>query len=362
MPTIAETLVALSRQAPADKAASWDQHGLQIGDPGQIVDRIGVCHEITEQVATRAISARIGLLITYHPLLFRPVTSLIAGRGPGGRAYRLTREGVAVAAIHTAWDAAPGGTADSLAAALELEEVTAFGPMSGEGHIKLVTFVPAEQVEEVAGALTAAGAGHIGNYSSCTFRSEGIGTFVPAEGAHPATGAVGALSAEKEIRLEVIATRSLEARLVRALRASHPYEEPPFDVYDVRANAGLAGRVGALSDPTSLQDLAAFVENRLGAIPRVAAGKDHPVQTVAVVPGSGASMIASAADTGAEVYLTGDVSHHQAVQALDLGIAIIDAGHAATERPGVANLAVEVSKLGLETVDLNDDPTPWSPT
>ncbi|HUO47144.1 MAG TPA: Nif3-like dinuclear metal center hexameric protein, partial [Acidimicrobiia bacterium] len=277
------------------------------------------------------------------------------------RAYYLTRAGVAVATIHTAWDAAPGGTADSLASALGLEKVTSFGPISGEGHIKLVTFVPSEQVEEVASALTSAGAGHIGNYSGCTFRTEGTGTFLPAEGANPALGTVGTLNAEKEIRLEVIARRDLEDRLVRALRARHPYEEPPFDVYDVRANAGMAGRVGALPAPISLQDLAASVESRLGATPRFAPRNDDPVQTVAVLPGSGASMVASAADTGAEVYVTGDVSHHQAIQALDLEMAIIDPGHAATERPGVANLVTEVSQLGIETVDLNDDPTPWSP-
>src|SRR5688572_6473302 len=129
MPTVASVLAELNVRAPGDKAAGWDSHGLQIGDPTLEVRRLAVCHEVTESVAVRAIDDSVDLLITYHPVLFRPTTRLVAGPGPSGRAFRLARAGVGVATVHTAWDAAAGGTSDALAAALGLKQLERFGPI-----------------------------------------------------------------------------------------------------------------------------------------------------------------------------------------------------------------------------------------
>ncbi|MDP3983723.1 MAG: Nif3-like dinuclear metal center hexameric protein, partial [Acidimicrobiia bacterium] len=136
-------------------------------------------------------------------------------------------------------------------------------------------------------------------------------------------------------------------------------EEPAFDVYEARSNAGLVGRVGSLPGETSLGDLAAAVASNLAGSPRISGDLDDVVRTVAVVPGSGGSLVADAAATGAQLYLTGDMSHHQTVEARDRGLAVIDPGHAASERPGVAALLGAMSQLGITVVDLTVDPTPW---
>jgi dinuclear metal center YbgI/SA1388 family protein len=360
MPTVAETLLAFSRRVDGDKAASWDRHGLQIGDPDALAGRIGVCHEVTEEVLGAAITAGVGLLITYHPLIFRPLERVVSGRGPGGRVFRLLQAGIAVATFHTAWDAARGGAADALASALGLRNQRGFAPLEAAPRIKVVTFVPPDQVDEVAAALSAAGAGQIGNYDGCGFRSEGIGTFLPGPGAAPVIGEAGSLNHEKEIRLEMVADKRQEPALVAAIAASHPYEEPAFDIYDVRANVGMAGRVGDLAAPMSPGELAGLVERALLTTPRVAFANEAPVTRVAVVPGSGAFLVAAAAESGAKALITGDVSHHETIGALDLGLGVVDAGHAATERPGVSALLKMVAAVVPEVADLTIDPTPWA--
>ena len=359
MPTVASVLAELNVRAPGDKAAHWDSHGLQVGDPSLEVGRLAVCHEVTESVAARAIEEAVDLLVTYHPLLFRPTTRLVVGSGPNGRAFRLARAGVGVATVHTAWDAAAGGTVDALAAAIGLEQLRRFGPIEPSAASKLVTFVPAAAADLVASALADAGAGRIGNYTACSFRSEGTGTFLPGPGARPVVGGIGGLNLEREIRLEVLVAKELEAKALAALVGSHPYEEPAFDLYEVRANPGLIGRVGNLDRAMPLGDLADNVRKALGGSGRCAGDQAREVLSVAVVPGSGGSFLEAASASGADVFITGDLSHHDTRAALDLGMGTIDPGHAASERPGVLRLVSLARTIIPEVIDLTDDAIPW---
>ena len=351
----------LNSLIPDNKAAGWDPVGIQIGDPAAEVGSIAVCHEVSEEVVDRIVEDPPDAVIAYHPLLFRPVTSLIAGSSPGGRALRMARTGVNLAVVHTAFDVAPGGTADALAAAVGIVEGWGIGPLESSGGVKIVTFVPSAQVDEVAAAMAAAGAGSIGRYGGCSYRTEGVGTFVPSPEANPVVGDRGSLHLEPETRLEMYAPATREDAVAGALVAAHPYEEPAYDIYPTRSNEGFVGRVGPLAEPVSLAELAQTVETNLpSGIVRTAGEPSSPVRTVAVVPGSGGGLISAAAVAGADVLITGDVSHHQAVAALDRGIAVIDAGHAPTERPGMRSLYAAVAALGVETRDLTSLKTnPW---
>ncbi|HJU52337.1 MAG TPA: Nif3-like dinuclear metal center hexameric protein [Acidimicrobiia bacterium] len=336
-----------------DRAAAWDPYGLQLGDPGGKVDRLAVCHEVTADVMAKL--KDVDLLITYHPLLFKPVTRLVAGSGPGGRAYQLVKAGISLAVVHTAWDAAAGGTSDALAAMVGLGAVEAFGGVEQTPQSKLVTFIPPEHLDRVVAALVAVGAGRIGNYTACSFRSEGLGTFLPEPGAAPAVGAVGELSQVAEVRLEMRVGSGERDSAVAALLRAHPYEEPAFDIYETSVPS-MIGRVGAIGG--SMADLVEMLRAEVGPEVR-AAGADRQLQRAAVLPGSGGSFVAEARSRGADVLITGDVNHHQMREALDLGMAIIDIGHAPSERPGVAALAEAAAKIGPELVGIDVDPTPW---
>lgn len=339
-----------------DKAASWDPVGLQLGDADTEVNSVGVCHEVTDRVVEEA--QGLDLLITYHPLLFRPIQRLRAGQGAEGRALQLIKQSVNLAVVHTAWDSAPGGTADALAGTVGLTEFRGFGLIEPALRKKLITFVPAEAADAVAGALAEAGAGTIGNYRGCSFRSEGLGVFRPEIGASPIVGKVGEEEKVGEVRLEMLLAPAEAGAAVAALLGSHPYEEPAFDLIDTVSNAGLIGRVGTLQ--STFADLVETLRARLGNDLRIGSAARADVQRVAVLPGSGGSFVTEAAGSGADVYVTGDLSHHQMVAAMDRGMTAIDVGHAASEQPGVKALLDLVGKMVPDVIDLSYDPTPWT--
>jgi dinuclear metal center YbgI/SA1388 family protein len=351
----------LSQRAPFERAADWDTVGLILGDPGARVRRIAVCHEVTEGAVTALEAEPVDLLVSYHPLLFRPTQRLLAGPTPEGRALRLARAGIALAVAHTNFDVAPGGTADALADALGLTQVEGFGPISGSPTRKLVTFVPRDAADALLEALAEAGAARIGNYTHCSFRAEGTGTFFASEGSAPRAGKRGELSHEAEVRLELGIPPAREGEVVRALLRAHPYEEPAFDLYDRRGELRPAGRVGVTPE-ASLGELAERVAESLhGSVPRIAGDRSRRVARVAVVPGSGEDLAEAAQAAGADVLVTGDLRHHAARRALNSGLALIDAGHAATERPGLERLLSLVAAQGVETASLLDrDCDPWS--
>lgn len=359
MTTVAQVLAALDQIAPFAKAAGWDPVGLQLGDPAADAGRVGVCHEVTDEVVARSIAADLDLLITYHPLLFRPTRRLVAGPTVEGRAFDLVTAGVALGVVHTAFDVAAGGTADALAAALDIGDVRGFGPAWASESVKFVVYVPENAADQVAAAMFEAGAGVIGNYTSCSFRTPGTGTFLGGEGSSPSVGEVGVRSTVDEVRFETVCPAGLSDRVTAALVRAHPYEEPAFDVYDRAGDAGMIGRAGTIDPAVSLADFVQRCRDVLGAQVRAAGDQHSEIVQVAVVPGSGADFIPDAA-AHADVLVTGDVSHHRAREALDRGLAIIDAGHSPTERPGLAALYAAVSQIAPAVVDLtNIDPNPW---
>ncbi len=127
----------------------------------------------------------------------------------------------------------------------------------------------------MARALTEAGAGQIGNYSGCSFRWRGPGLSFRARVRSRPLGNLGAVSEEPEVRLELVVPKRLEARVVAALRAAHPYEEPAFDLHEVRSNLGLIGRVGNLESPMALGEFSDRVGEMLNSRAAVL-GRSNP--------------------------------------------------------------------------------------
>jgi len=354
-PTVAELVAAIDRMVPLGAAAGWDPVGLQVGDPAARAATVAVAHEVTGEVV--AACAEVDLLVAYHPLLFDRTRRFVAGNGPAGRAYRLARAGTALVVVHTAFDVARGGAADALAAALGLEAITAVGPLWRADEVKIVTFVPESWVDLVIEAMAAAGAGRIGKYEECAFTVAGTGQFRPGPDASPTVGTVGERNAEPEVRVEMIATVAARDAVVAALVEVHPYEEPAYDVVPVQANAGFVGRRGGIR-PRPLGAFADDVARALGAGVWVAGDAEREITSVAVVPGSGRSLIGAVGDV--DVLVTGDISHHAAREALDRGLAVIDAGHVPTERPGLRRLYARVREIAPEAIDLTGlDPHPW---
>ncbi|MFO8076193.1 MAG: Nif3-like dinuclear metal center hexameric protein [Actinomycetota bacterium] len=359
-----------ARYPPAD-AEPWDHVGLQVGDPAGRVSRVLVALEVTEAVLDEAGAVGAELVLTHHPLLFRPLAALTPDSAAGRLALRAAQEGRAVLAAHTNLDVAEEATTTPIVELLGLDRVRPLDPRSDPGGEirKLTTFVPREHTGAVIAALSAAGAGIIGAYDECTFRVAGTGTFRPSAAANPERGARGQRNEVAEDRLEVEVRRDRLAAALAALEQAHPYEEVAYDVYlldDRRpARKGL-GRIGELAEPTSLRAVAdALAAGLPSPHLRVAGDLDRPVRRVAACGGAGDSLIDAALAAGADVYVTGDLRHHPALDARTQGLALIDAGHHATEAAALpllrAALVGDAAGRGLaaEVTASAVDTDPW---
>lgn len=354
-PTVGQVAEYLAELAPPEWAESWDNVGLLVGDPGRAADRILVALELTDGVVAEAVAGQAGLVVVHHPPIFRPLKALRFDTAAGRRLERLVREGISAYAAHTNLDQAQGGTNDTLAAVAGLVDGDVLLRAGEERYVKIVAFVPQGHVEAVRGALAEAGAGHIGNYSHCSFQTPGTGTFLPLEGTHPFLGQRGRLEYAAEVRLETIVPEGRTQQAIRALLAAHPYEEVAYDLYPL-VNPGRTrghGRVGQLASPTTVEALALRLREALAlAGLRVVGDPERVVSRVAVGAGSGAMLIPHAARRGADVLITGDIGYHDARDAADAGLALIDIGHFNSEvivvPQVVGYLADRLSRGGLQ--------------
>ena len=329
---IADVLTELDRLTPFQLAEPWDRVGLQVGSASADVSRLLVVLDVDEEALDQAARRGCQAILTHHPVIFQPLDAVTDAESSGALVARALREDVAVISAHTNLDKARGGLADVACALLGLEGVRPLEPAQA-GWVKLVGFVPADELDTVRAAVFAAGAGVIGDYEHCSFALPGTGTFLPREGAHPTVGTVGADNTTDEVRLEVVVPRSARRAVLDAFVAAHSYEEPAYDVYPVEdelPTVGL-GRVGYLERPLELGELAATVA-RVVHLPsvRVCGDQGRRVTRVAVLPGSGSTAIPAAAGV-ADVLITGDVKYHDADAAARLGLALIDVPHEVVE-------------------------------
>lgn len=335
---------------PPSLAEEWDNCGLQIGDPAAEVRRVLVALDPSEAALAQAVESGAELLLTHHPLLLRPLRNVTPADETGRVVLAAARRQVAILSAHTNLDRAAGGLNDWLAVRLGL---SACQPLAAEvaDLLKLVVFVPEGHEEVIAEALFTAGAGHVGRYDRCSFRNSGTGTFRPGAGSSPFIGSVGKTEQASELRLETILPRALVNKALDKLRRVHPYEEVAFDLIPLanrRTDVGL-GRIGRLAEPCSLEVFADRIKCALGCrYLRMAGHPAEQVAKVAVCGGSGASLVSAAARQGADVLVTGDVKFHQARLAESLGLALVDAGHFATERLVVPELAALVGRIAAE--------------
>lgn len=335
---LSEVIGVLDAAYPPELAHDWDSVGLVCGDPDEPVTSVTIAVDATDAVAAEVPDG--GLLLAHHPLLLRGVDTVAASTAKGALLHRLIRTGRSLFTAHTNADSATPGVSDALADTLGLvvEEVLSPAP-SGPDLDKWVVFVPADHAASLRDSLFAAGAGQIGDYSCCSWSTSGTGQFLPHEGATPTIGAVGTVEQVTEDRVEVIAPARLRARVLAALRAGHPYEEPAFDVFALAplpADVGI-GRICSLPEPESLS---AFVARVSGTLPsttwgvRAAGDADAVVSRVAVCGGAGDSLLGTVARAGVQAYVTADLRHHPADEHGRVSdVALVDVAHWASEYP-----------------------------
>ncbi|WP_227934948.1 Nif3-like dinuclear metal center hexameric protein [Alkalihalobacillus deserti] len=316
--------------SPKSYAVEGDKNGLMIGTLNKPIKKVMVALDVLEEVIEEAINEEVDLIVAHHPLLFRPLKKIDLDTSQGRIIEKAIKHRITIYAAHTNLDVALGGVNDMMAEALGLHQTEVLSPTQMVGLKKIVVFVPETHVGTIREALGKAGAGHIGNYSHCTFNSKGEGTFKPEEGTNPFIGQQGELEYVKEVKVETVIPSHLQKKIISTIIKAHPYEEPAFDIYPLENKGEVLGlgRVGLLKNEMTLADFANHVKKVFdvkGA--RVVGDLHSPVRKVAVLGGDGNKYMKDAIFKGADVFVTGDVYYHVAHDAMMDGLNIIDPGH-----------------------------------
>ncbi|WP_195572715.1 Nif3-like dinuclear metal center hexameric protein [Paenibacillus sp. 1001270B_150601_E10] len=346
----------MEKLAPKSVAMPDDRIGLQLGSLQRDVSNVLVALDVTDEVVDEAIALGAELIIAHHAIIFRPLKDLQTDTSQGRLYEKLIKHDIAVYISHTNYDIAEGGMNDLMAEALDLRQTKVLWKTGEDKLEKLVVFVPKSHADSVRTAILDTGAGHIGDYSHCSFNVEGEGTFKPLEGTNPFIGSTGTVEQVEEVRIETIIPSSIKSRVLRAMLKAHPYEEAAYDLYPVSLNGkpyGL-GRVGKLEQPKPLAEVVELVKERF-EVPyvRVVGDLNTSIRKIAVLGGSGGRSVNHTLFHGADVLVAGDIDYHTAHDALVAGLCIIDPGHNAEKimkKSVAARLQAMAEENGASTV------------
>jgi len=358
----------LEEIAPPALAEDWDNVGLLAGDEEQKIKRIMLTIDMTREVLTEAKDKKIDLLLAYHPPIWDPIKQVVAGWGSSPLLYEAIRSNISIYALHTALDSVVGGINDVLAEIVGIEAPEPLQSIKvGKDQLcKLVVFVPVGELEKVSEAMFAAGAGELGNYSRCSFRGRGMGTFQGGAGSKPSIGKVGSFEQVEEYRLESIVPKRLLGEVIKAMLAAHPYEEVAYDVIELltpEVDTGL-GRMGKLRQATAIPDLITRIKKELKVkCVGIIGPKRGKVHKAAVGAGSCGSLLREVIANGCDFYLTGELKHNYGLELQEAGVTCCCVGHSNSERMILPRIARRLKKE-LPTVEVtvsrkDHDPCIW---
>lgn len=352
MASVQSVLDALDQIAPFRHALPDDPVGLNVGDPRQEVLKVLVTLDASLPAIAEAVRSNCQLIVAHHPVLYRPAKSINRQDHTGQRLVELIRNDIACIAAHTNWDAAIDGVSETMANMLHLMDLQPGGTGSKLQQLKLVTFVPESSIDSVLEAVSKAGAGVIGEYSRCAFVSSGTGTYDASPSARPMAGHAGERNAIPEFRIEIVLSADARSQVEQALIQAHPYDQPAYDFLLTADRAELPlGRIGTLPEPQSLANFELQCERVFKTKCRTVGEPGRLISRVYVAGGAADSDWPEAMKMGADVMVCGEVRHHNAVEASDLGFALIEAGHFATEHCAGDSLARRLSEM-LPDLDL----------
>ncbi len=340
--TIADIMGIMEDLAPSRLAEEWDNAGLQVGQKDWPAEKIRIALDPLPDVVWDACASNTQLLVTHHPLIFRPLKSIDFSTPSGSIIHMAARHHMGIFSAHTNLDSAAGGVNDMLAACIGLKDRNVLGNEIREKTCKLVVYAPAEYEEQIFNALFETPAGRIGRYSCCSFRNPGTGTFRPESGAKPFSGKIGEISHASEVRIEAVVRQQDAQQVVDHIRTRHPYETMAYDLYPLsgeECGQGL-GRAGSLDQEMSLKEFALKIREIFGLTTVKFSGReDLRVRKAAVCSGSGSGMMRDFLASSAQVFISGDLRYHDARDAESAGKGLIDIGHFASEHLIVSILA-----------------------
>jgi dinuclear metal center YbgI/SA1388 family protein len=348
--TVKEIIKYLEDWAP--KGIAWDKDnvGLQVGNPEIEIKNIIISLDLNEEVIEVALKENCNLIITHHPALYYPLKNLDFSKNRTARMFELLiKNNISLYSAHTNLDFTKSGVSYQLAKKLDLKKIRFLKNLS-QNQFKLAVFVPESHINKVAEAIHQTGGGIIGEYSNCSFRTNGTGTFKGSDESNPSIGNKELLESVEEIKLEVLVDKWKINEVIRALRKVHPYEEVAFDIYPLHndnINFGI-GVIGELNEAMIINDFLSFVSSKLKiSTLRCTKNNKKKIKSVAVCGGSCGELIDEAINQNADAFITADLRYHT-FQDAEGKILLIDAGHYETEIPVLDEIKSRIEKLLIE--------------
>jgi dinuclear metal center YbgI/SA1388 family protein len=319
--------------APPSLQEDYDNTGLLTGNAGMPCTGVLISLDCTEAIVQEAIDKKCNLIVSHHPIIFSGLKKINGKTYVERTIIKAIKNDITIYAIHTNLDNVLHGVSGKMAEKLGVDNVQI---LSTKKNIlqKLVVFVPTKNAQQLTDALFAAGAGHIGHYSECSFISTGVGSFKPEDGATPQTGAIGKRETLEETKVEVIFPAWLQGQIIAAMKATHPYEEVAHDIYNL-ANTYPETGCGVMGNlPEAVSEIDFLT--KLSTTFNVKAVRHTPltgkkIQKVALCGGAGSFLINTAKAAGADVYITADVKYHEFFDA-DGQLLLVDIGHYESEQ------------------------------
>ncbi len=348
---LAQIMPFLDKTAPLSLAESWDNVGLLAGDPAMQIKKVILTIDLTAAVLAEARDRQAELILAYHPPLFEAVKQIVPGMKASPLLYEVIRSGKAIYSLHTALDMAQGGVNDMLAEIIGIKDPQplALAQPRPADRYKIVVFVPVDETDKVAQAMFAAGAGTVGEnekYTQCSFRTEGTGSFKCGPESCPAIGKPGSVELVRENRLETIVPQARLSEVVKAMLSAHSYEEAAYEIYPlINTPAHGLGRWGHLARPVAKKTLIAAVKKSLHVkCVGIIGPESGRAATVAVAAGSCGSLLNDVIARGCDLYLTGELKHHDALKLQAAGVTTICVGHSNSERLILARIARRINE------------------
>ncbi len=317
---------------PSRFSLDWDNCCLQVGSKHKDIHKVLFCLTLTTRIVEQAISFGADLVITHHPLIFKPLSQIDTSKYFGKNLESLLKNNISVYSMHTNFDVNQNGVSDVLAEKYGFKKTKVLSPSSVELY-KLVIYVPKNQFEQFRSDFLELKVGDIGNYSHCSFCGHGEGTFLPNEEANPFIGQKGVLEKVEEVKLETIVKEADLDKVVSKMKEIHPYEEPAYDIYPMKnkdKSIGM-GRYVVLEEERKVSDFLSVFPGQLGGNISL----DRKVKKIAFCGGSGSSLVNKVVSLGIDLYITGDIDYHTAVDAEEQGLTILDIGHEQSEIPSI---------------------------
>lgn len=330
---IGDILSALERFAPLSFQEDFDNAGLQLGLTKVETTGVLLCLDITEEVIDEAIGLNCNLIVSHHPLLFRPVKSITGKNYVERCIIKAIKNDITIYSAHTNLDNIYRGVNMEIADRLGLKNLKILRPQT-DAMMKLVTFVPSASVDAVRNALFDAGCGRIGNYDSCSYTSHGKGTFRALEGASPFVGNLNEYHTEEEERLEVVFYSYMKNKVLDTLLSVHPYETPAYDIYELygKTSDTGSGMVGDLEVPVTAFDFMNKIKETFNVERLAFSGSgDRIVRRVALCGGAGSFLLGDALREKADLFMTGEIKYHE-MCGFENEIVMAETGHYESEQ------------------------------